>query len=202
MSYPPPYDPNQAQPPAYDPNQPSPPPWQPNQPPAYGTPAYGTPAYQPSPVQPPKKSKTGLIVGIILGVVLLLCAVCGVGGYYLFYKAGEAIEDLPNMIPSVGVATGDATGSHSVRYAVEGTGQALITYSEGPGKTQNETVTLPWTKNFTLNTDSFGLSVIAFRSPGGDANVTGCSISVDGTERQKRAGSGSSATCVSVFVGG
>ncbi|MFC7247481.1 hypothetical protein ACFQO7_33895 [Catellatospora aurea] len=196
MSYPPPYDPNQAQPPAYNPNQPPPPPYNPNQPPAYSAAGYG------SPVQPPKKSKTGLIVGIILGVVLLLCAVCGVGGYYLFYKAGEAIEDLPDMIPSVGVATGDPTGSHSVRYAVEGTGQAMITYSEGPGNTQTETVTLPWTKNFTLNSDSFGLSVIAFRSPGGDGNVTGCSISVDGTERQKRDGSGGAATCISVFVAG
>ncbi|GAA1409618.1 hypothetical protein [Catellatospora coxensis] len=196
MSYPPPYDPNQAQPPAYNPNQPPPPPYNPNQPPAYSAAGYG------SPVQPPKKSKTGMIVGIILGVVLLLCAVCGVGGYYLVYKANEAIEDLPNMIPSVGVATGDATGSHSVRYAVEGTGQALITYSEGPGNTQTETVALPWTKNFTLNSDSFGLSVIAFSAPGGDGNVTGCSISVDGTERQKRDGSGSSATCISVFVAG
>ncbi|WP_144121791.1 hypothetical protein [Catellatospora sichuanensis] len=198
MSYPPPYDPNQAQPPAYNPNQPPPPPYNPNQP----QPPYGAPAYQASPVQSPKKSNTGMIVGIILGVVLLLCAVCGVGGYYLFYKAGEAIEDLPNMIPSVGVATGDATGSHSVRYAVEGTGQALITYSEGPGNTQSETVTLPWTKNFTLNSDSFGLSVIAFRSTGSDSNVTGCSISVDGTERQKRDGTGTSATCISVFVAG
>lgn len=197
MSYPPPYDPNQAQPPAYDPNQPTPAPYHPNQP----LPPYGAPGYA-SPVQPPKKSNTGMIVGIILGVVLLLCAVCGVGGYYLFYKANEAIEELPNMIPSVGVATGDATGSHSVRYAVEGTGQALITYSEGPGNTKSETVTLPWTRNFTLNSDSFGLSVIAFRSPGSDANVTGCSISVDGTERQKRDGTGSSATCISVFVAG
>ncbi|WP_155374120.1 hypothetical protein [Catellatospora vulcania] len=193
MSYPPPYDPN----------QPTPPPWQPNQPQQpYGTPAYGTPAYQPSPVQPPKKSKAGLIIGIIVGIVLLLCAICGVGAYYLYNKADEAIQDLPDMIPSVGVATGDATGSHSVRYAVEGTGQALITYSEGPGNTQSETVTLPWTKNFTLNSDSFGLSVIAFRAPGGEANVTGCSISVDGTERQQRDGTGTSATCISVFVAG
>jgi hypothetical protein len=181
MSYPPPYDPNQATPP------PSPP--------------YGAPAYQPSPVQAPKKSKTGLIVGIILGVVLLLCAVCGVGGYYLFYKAGEAIEELPNMIPSVDVATGDSTGSHVVRYTVDGSGQAVITYAQGVGGTDTETVNLPWSKDITIDSDSFALSVIAFGAPGGDGNVAGCAILVDGREKQRRDGSGSSATCITVFVG-
>lgn len=44
--------------------------------PAYGQQPYGQPGYAP---QPPAKSRKGLIIGIVAGVVVLLLILCGVG---------------------------------------------------------------------------------------------------------------------------
>ncbi|WP_186316114.1 hypothetical protein [Catellatospora sichuanensis] len=44
--------------------------------PAYGQQPYGQPGYAP---QPPAKSKKGLIIGIVAGVLVLLLILCGVG---------------------------------------------------------------------------------------------------------------------------
>lgn len=46
--------------------------------PAYGQQPYGQPVGQPGYAQPPAKSKKGLIIGIVAGVVVLLLILCGV----------------------------------------------------------------------------------------------------------------------------
>lgn len=187
MSYPPPYDPNQAQPPQYGAPVP------PNFPPAYGQPV-------PPPVK--KSGRTGLVIGIILGVLLLVCVVCGGGALWFINKANDKITEIENTLPSFGVSTGSpgSTGPHTVRFAIEGSGEALITWSRGTSGTDSDTVTLPWTKEITVDRDTFGVSLIAF-GRGDGTKVDGCSIAVDGKELKKSAGSGLSAVCTAVFVG-
>jgi hypothetical protein len=60
------------------------------QPPGYEQPAYPQSPYQPSPygAPPPKKGSSGLLIGVIAGVVLLVLALCGVGVWALM-KAGQ-----------------------------------------------------------------------------------------------------------------
>lgn len=181
MSYPPPYDPNQA---------PPPPP-----------PPYGAPAYQVSPIQPPKKSKAGLIVGIVIGVVLLLCVGCGGVAWYVFDWTGDKVQELEDALPSMGVVTGDGQGGpHQVRYSVQGSGEAMITFSQGTGGTKSETVSLPWSTDLTVDSESFGLSVIVFGT-GGSTDVEGCSIQIDGKVEEENKGTGNTVVCTALFVG-
>lgn len=63
--------PGYGQQPGYPPQQPGHPPQQGYPPPGYPPPGYGGPL---PPHQPPKKKKTGLILGIVGGVVVLLGA--------------------------------------------------------------------------------------------------------------------------------
>ncbi|MEV4414163.1 hypothetical protein [Catellatospora sp. NPDC049609] len=179
MSYPPPYDPNQP---------PSPPP-------------YGAPAYQVNPIQPAKKSNAGMIVGIILGVVLLLCVGCGAVGYFVLDWTGDKVQEIEDSLPSMGVVTGEGGGSHTVRYTIEGTGTTVVTWGLGTGGTESETATLPWSKEITVSSDSFAVSVIALGG-GADTKLDGCSISIDGKEQKRASATGATAICTSVFVGG
>jgi CDP-diglyceride synthetase len=50
---------------------------------------FGTPI-APAPLESPKKSNTGLIVGIVIAVVLLLCCCCAGVSYYV-YNNGDTI---------------------------------------------------------------------------------------------------------------
>jgi cytoskeletal protein RodZ len=42
--------------------------------------------------EPEHKSNTGLIIGIVAGVILLIVVGCGVAGYFAFKKVGDKIE--------------------------------------------------------------------------------------------------------------
>ncbi|WP_212827664.1 hypothetical protein [Catellatospora sp. TT07R-123] len=181
MSYPPPYDPNQAQPP---------------QPPQYGQ--YGAPV---SPIQQPaKKSNAGMIIGIIVGVVLLLCAACGVGGWILYGKAKDKAQEIVDTFPTMDVETGKPGGSHSVHLAVEGSGKTSITWNAGSGGPQTETVTLPWSKDITVDQDTFAVSVMAFDTLDDSTKFESCSISIDGTERKRNDGNDISVVCTAIFM--
>lgn len=76
--------------------------------PAYGQPGgYGAPGYLPPGAPPPqKKGRTGLIVGIVVGVVVLL--LCGVGG--TFAAVALTGDDDPSPRPST-VTAGPTTGT-------------------------------------------------------------------------------------------
>ncbi|MBV1849755.1 hypothetical protein [Catellatospora tritici] len=180
MSYPPPYDPNQAQP---------------QQPPQYGQ--YGAPI---SPIQQPaKKSNAGMIIGIIVGVVLLLCAACGIGGWILYNKASDKAQEIVDSLPSLGVETGTPGDSHSIHYTVEGSGEALITWNAGTGSPESETVTLPWSKTVVVDQDTFAVSVMAF-GRGADTKLDTCTISIDGTEKKRNTGSDVTVVCTAIFM--
>ncbi|MGB4442512.1 MAG: hypothetical protein WBJ62_09870 [Coriobacteriia bacterium] len=46
-----------------------------------------------SPAEPPKKKKTGLIIGIVVAVILLCCCGSGAAGYFLFMAADEEVTE-------------------------------------------------------------------------------------------------------------
>src|SRR5689334_20615370 len=106
MSYPPPSSP---EPPQYGaPVPPSFPPAPPGQP-GYAQPGYG------QPLPPPKKSKAPMIIGIIAGVVVLICVVCAGGFYFLADKASDKVDEIQS---SLGVTTGEKADSHTIRYEI------------------------------------------------------------------------------------
>lgn len=205
-----PYDPQSAPPgpPSYQPGQATPsygPP--PGYPPApeYG----GQPGYPPPPggypgapgmpgMGPPKKSKTPMIIAIVVGVALLLCLGCGGGGYYLYNQSQDIVDSLPTTAPTADLPTqkpsGDPTGPSSsgsgkvIRYEVSGSGQASITYTGGDGKVVQDDVTLPWTKEVTTQENFFLASVIVLQL-GGKNNLT-CTVSSDGKELRTRTSTG------------
>jgi hypothetical protein len=83
---------------------------------------YGYPGGQPGPggyppVPPPKKSKTGLIVGSIVAVVVIVIAVCSLGGYLLSKSGGDSENTAsgpttqPTLSPSLGSGSQSATPS-------------------------------------------------------------------------------------------
>lgn len=57
-----------------------------------------------APAAPPKKKKTGLIIGIVVAVILLCCCGSGVGGFLLFRAADEEVteglEEVTNELDS------------------------------------------------------------------------------------------------------
>ena len=71
--------------------------------------SYPPPASPPPPHQPPSpipvaKSKAGPIVAIILGIIVLMCLVCGAGFAYFTWwandKANEIIDSIPTDFPT------------------------------------------------------------------------------------------------------
>ncbi|WP_117211590.1 MmpS family transport accessory protein [Allorhizocola rhizosphaerae] len=158
--------------------------------------------YAPVPPPPtPKKSNTGLIIGIILGVVVLVCVGCGVGvwalGWWAEKKTNEILDQLPTgeALPPAAQA-----GSHTVRYEVEGSGEALLNWARGTGGQDSENAQLPWTKEIVVNDDNFGLLVSAVPR-GKDTTVKSCRILIDGQERKKVEPKSGAAICTFTFVG-
>jgi len=87
--YPPPapqVPPPSAPQPEYPPAAP-----QPEYPPTAPQPQYDQSQYQQA--QPPKKKKTGLIIGIVVGVLLLCCIGTSVAGYLVYRAAEKEVTD-------------------------------------------------------------------------------------------------------------
>jgi hypothetical protein len=186
MSYPPPSDGNQ--PPQY-----GPPPVSPVQPGnAPVQPGYG----QPAPIQPVQKSKAGPILLIIGIIVLVVCIGCAVGGFVLFNRASDKVDEIKS---SLGVTTGDGSGSHTIRYEVSGTGSVKVTWTDTDGTPHAEPgSSLPWSKDQTLTGDGMALLVSAINTENVDSNLT-CTIFVDGKQVKTQSGS-TFVLCSQVFV--
>ncbi len=48
----------------------------------------------PAPMETPKKSNTGLVVGIVIAVVLLLCCCCAGVSWYLYNNGDNILRSL------------------------------------------------------------------------------------------------------------
>lgn len=145
----------------YDGNQP------PQQPGQWGPPqGYPGGAYPPPPV-PPKKRRTGLIVGlVILGVIVLGFAGC----LAVFTKTAS---DVASTLPGGAAAT--------VTYTLEGSGKATtVTYNVGSvgGVSQQSEVALPWTKEVQFAEGSFRVAALSAQNAG-SGDLT-CRITIDG----------------------
>lgn len=204
---PPPYPGHQAYepPPSYQPGQATPsygpPPGYPPPPDYAGHPGY-PPGYPPAPGmlgEPPKKSKAPLIIGIVIGVVLLLCVGCGGVGYYVYNRAQETVNSLPTARPTVDLPNQDPTDPQTssgpdtgtgktVTYEVTGTGEATVTYTGSSGHVEQEKVTLPWTKQVTAADNFFLANVLVLQT--GDDKALSCKVSADGKELRSRSGKG------------
>ncbi len=72
-------------------------PYQPPTPSVPPPPDMQQPQYAPqapyAPAEPPKKKKTGLIIGIVVAVILLCCCGSGIGGLFLYRAADEEVTE-------------------------------------------------------------------------------------------------------------
>jgi hypothetical protein len=88
----------------------------------YAQPAYGAPGGFPPPA-PPKKSKTGWIVGGIVGVVVIIILVCSIGGWLV--ASSDTSDDTANPTPSAQTTGLPTTGASSA--APPSTGPSIDT---------------------------------------------------------------------------
>jgi len=100
----------------------APPPGQEQHSPAYQPPSQGYAPPQPFyPQQSAPKKRTGLIVGIIVGVLVLLLAMCGIGGALVYFPMFKTIQEVKtgsaatssgtSSVPNASSTQGDATTS-------------------------------------------------------------------------------------------
>jgi len=150
-----------------------------------------------------QKSKAGPIIAIIAVVLLVLCLGCGGGAWYFFYKAKKTVEDVVNNLPSSGPDApknnNNGSTTHTVKYAVTGTGKAQIIYAKGSGGQEVVTVDLPWSQEITVNAKNFGLTVIAV--PEKDSTLDGCSITIDGAQKKTGVFQNNTLNCSYVYLG-
>ncbi|MDI1460295.1 hypothetical protein QEZ54_04890 [Catellatospora sp. KI3] len=160
------------------------------------------PTFAPAPPSAPKKRNTGLIVGIVVGVVLLVACLCGVG-VYAFSKLAEAAnqansatydddtywddeyweEPTPGPSPS-------SSRAHVVEYRVNGKGTAKINFQTVAG--YNTTVAaMPWTNRWT----SYGLYLRTSVTATATGQQLTCVILIDGEEVARQSAKGS-VTCI------
>jgi hypothetical protein len=210
--------------PAYPPDSP-PPSYQPGvarptYPPTANYPVYQPnttyPAYDPNSAYPgyagpPRKGRSGLVIGLVIATVLVICAALGVAGTILFVNVAKdvvASGDSPNPQPAGrGATSGPAdedTGNQNedgqIVLEVSGDGPVAIFYGVGGGKNENlRDVDLPWRITVPRDGDTQVITVLASRVSVTDGEVT-CRILLDGTELQKQTKDGkfAIATCITV----
>ncbi|GHJ46108.1 hypothetical protein Cs7R123_34500 [Catellatospora sp. TT07R-123] len=159
------------------------------------------PTIAPMAPPPPKKSNTGLVIGIIAGVVLLVVCLCAIGGVLMARSLSEAanrVHTYPTYDPYGGYGdepspdASPTTGrGHTVEYRITGKGTAKISF-QTPAGYNTATAPLPWTRSWTGYGSYLRTSVSA--TVPGTAAIT-CVIVIDGKEADRQTGKGS-VTCI------
>jgi hypothetical protein len=196
-------------PPAYQPGV-----ARPTYPPTASYPTYDPNAGYPGYAPPPPRRRSGLVVGLVIATVLVICAGLGVAGAILFLNVAKdvvASGDTPNPQPAGPGSTsgpadenptdGQNEGDGGIVIEVSGDGPVAIFYGAGGGKNENlRDVDLPWRITLPREGQTQVITVLASRVALTDGEVT-CRILLDGTELQKQTKDGkiAIATCVTVL---
>ena len=153
---------------------------------------------QQRPPQPPKKKHTARnVIGVVVAVLVIIMAVrCGTGGSSS--SGGSAAE------ASAGQAsdTGGNSGGKTVTMTASASGAGTVIWGTA-GSTSTEQFTGSWTKEVQAeNADTYTLSVAGDAIYGDDSQEMGCTISVDGVQKESNSATGKmgSASCT-VIVG-
>ncbi len=144
------------------------PPQDPNQTPPPSNPVGGTPLYNAAeqgfpqggfpPPQQPKKSRWPMIIGIIIGVVVLLCACIGIGSFVAFRSAAPQIEEAISQLEATTTAAG-TVADDAVATATSGTtadtgdSSAPQTITSDDGRVAVD-VPAGWASSTELNSDA------------------------------------------------
>lgn len=178
-------------------------------PPAYGQtvpPQQPAPPYHPQQAvpygwapQPPQKSRLGMVLGIVAGVLLLACITGGGATWWIYNRVAA---DNPTRVPPLTYSEvrGERAPTHTVRFLISGSGQVKITWSSGDG-TATETVeaSLPWQKWVTVEGNNFRAFAIV-QGVGSRQNVQLCNVAVDGWTAALVQGDGTSVVCATHFT--
>jgi hypothetical protein len=161
-------------------------PGQPVPPGQYSQPQAGRPGQPVPPGTPVKRSKTGLIIGIVL-VLLLCCGGVAVGGVFLVLRAKNGLEQagqLPDLPTATAPSPNPGDGMVTVVYEVTGTGAAQIEYNdEGVTLKREHDVALPWRKEMTLPKTT--LFRVKGYFEGTDSGDISCTLTIDGQVKQR-----------------
>jgi len=90
------------------------------------------------------------------------------------------------------------TGTHTVRYEVEGSGEAFLNWGKGTGGQDSKNTALPFSIELTVNANHFGAIVNAIPR-GKDTEIKSCRILVDGKEIKKAEAKNGFVTCTATF---
>jgi hypothetical protein len=179
-------------------------------------PGAGYPPYDPNAAYPgyaaPPRRRSGLVVGLVIATVVVICAALGVAGAILFVNVAKdvvASGDTPNPQPAgAGPTSGQADeddgnkdqGDDKITIEVTGDGPVSIFYGAGGGKNENlGNVDLPWRITLPREGNAQVITVLVSRVSIDDGEVT-CRILLGGTELQKQTKDGkfAIATCITV----
>jgi hypothetical protein len=155
---------------------------------------------------PAKKSRTGLIVGIIVGVVVLICvgvvgATFALGAWFTT-KAQDALDQAVAQASLEPAPPNGANGAitHTVRYEVDGDGEAFLNWGKGTGGQESKNTGLPFTIELPVTANHFG-AIVSAVPRGKDTTIKSCRILVDGKEIKKVEAKNGFVTCTATYPG-
>ena len=165
--------------------------------------------YQQQPPQPPKKKHTARnVVGIVVAVIVLIMVVrCSAGGSGSSGGSTAEASAGSSAASTASTAAGRASGTggdggKTVTMTASATGAGTVIWGTA-GSTSTEQFTGAWTKEVQAEAaDTYTLSVTGDAIYGDDSQEMGCTISVDGEQKQANSATGKmgSASCT-VIVG-
>lgn len=141
----------------------------------------------------PVKESSPIRVLAILGILILGAFLCY--QFYIVPARNQVYRDIQNSImpgsapePPSGFSLPGFSSSHTLTYRVTGPSNAMITYMNAEGGTEQiDSARLPWKKSYTLENGKFA-SLVAQNS--GDPGLITCIIEVDGKQWKTSTSSG------------